>query len=591
MAKQRRKPAENAEKPTRRWQNPLVAAIVLIIVGLCVALLIRYGYKRTQTLQQAIAQQFNRSADLIQVNIPPLPGLYPGAVIVHPSIDQLAFLRSQQQSDSAQGGEFSIKGVTMTTASLTVHGQTDFVSQALSDSGKFSVNIDFAKCRVHEKDLLVLKKALLEDAEVQQAYKKGSRPEVVNRAYEAVMSITIRRLSAVSAQEWAKLKKQALESSGSLNADDSTTIVAEKPVICAFETVSVDYISKNLSPGKPDEVRLTPVIRSPKERFATLAPSDSNGAARIGFVSTYCGVYRSRDFHNLAGAEGSARLVVEAMKSAGGKLIAPLHDSGNLSETEFYSQIDLAKAQTAGLDALIFYHMGHAVSLGFGQLFLVMSDCEAALPEQNDFALLRHRINLEKGPGTGSGEGVLAGMIQAVEAESSPEGTAGLVPISTVYKRLENLQIPFALVIDGCYDRDDMEKLKTQLSMDSAGNYYGPNVSSSEEQLSYQHVMDSFGQLPYLRSTNVVILAAKPGSKAIVVKNPLSDWSFSPEVGPLAAKLASRLDSKVTWDSGETWAHILSGLASWRGTGEIDFKGSVSWSDFSIFEKLRLVSP
>ena len=321
------------------------------------------------------------------------------------------------------------------------------------------------------------------------------------------------------------------------------------------------------------------------------SPRGTNGAAKIGLISTYCGVYRSQDFHNLAGADASARLVAAALTSTGGKLLAPLRDSGTLSEAEFYRQIDLAKAQTGGLDALIIYHMGHAVSLGFGQLFLVMSDCEASLPEQNDFALLRHQINQEKGPGTGSAEGVLAGIIQAVEAESSPEGAAGLVPLSAVYKRLEVVGIPFALLIDGCYDRDDMEKLKTQLSMDSASNYYGPNVSSSEEQLAYQHVMDSFGQVPYLRSTNVVILAAKPGSKAIVVKNPLSDWSFSPDVGPLAAKLASRLDSKFTWDLGVMWSDILAGLASWRGTGEIDFKGSISWSDFSTFAKLKPLSP
>jgi hypothetical protein len=95
-----------------------------------------------------------------------------------------------------------------------------------------------------------------------------------------------------------------------------------------------------------------------------------------------------------------------------------------------------------------------------------------------------------------------------------------------------------------------------------------------------EHVADT---QPYLHSTNLVLLAAKPGTYASSRQNPDNTWS---EVGPLAARLtnlyrASRFDSDRP-----SLADLVGRVTDFNGVGEISPTGSITWSDSTQFKQL-----
>lgn len=91
------------------------------------------------------------------------------------------------------------------------------------------------------------------------------------------------------------------------------------------------------------------------------------------------------------------------------------------------------------------------------------------------------------------------------------------------------------------------------------------------------------GGTAYLRSTNLVLLAAKPGTYASSRQNPDNTWS---EVGPLAARLtnlyrASRFDADRP-----SLADLVGRVTDFNGVGEISPTGSISWSNSTQFKQL-----
>src|SRR5262249_21660479 len=96
--------------------------------------------------------------------------------------------------------------------------------------------------------------------------------------------------------------------------------------------------------------------------------------------------------------------------------------------------------------------------------------------------------------------------------------------------------------------------------------------------------------LPYATTVNPVIFAARPGTRAPASLNPI--WQTGSRVGPIAAR-ASRL-AIVDETSAERrpLAILVRDLAEYRGTGQIDTKGTISWSDLDGFEAaVRVAAP
>jgi hypothetical protein len=488
------------------------------------------------------------------------------------------------------GTSFSVNGASLSTATLTTRAATDVLGQLFADSDNYLFTIDLSDGHVLDGNLLEFKKSLLEDKEVMEAFQKGREPEIVIRAFEAIPKVTVRRSNKMSTEAWARIKQKSLDSNASLNADDSVTYSASAAVVVAFETVSIKYISSELGAGAPpDKVDLLEVVRKPNDSFESPA-SSSNHRPFVSFVASHCGVYGAKNLFSLPGSYDSTRLVEYCLLKAGGRPLLPVRENATITSREFNNWLDdlISAARSAQPDLIILYHIGHTVSLGMGNLNLVLSDAPPDLPLAHDYALIRHSMDAPQNPAHGSNLAELTDIMQTLEHETSQD-EPGLVALSALHRRLSELGIPFAIIVDGCFMRDDMKRLRKELGFDDTGsNYFGPNLTSVEEQRAYQRVMDSFGGAPYLRSTNIVVLGAKPGSAALMVENPFSSWDITPKIGPLAVRLAGRLQETRDSDHLITWGEALSGLADWRGTGEIDFRGTVCWSDFSRLDGIKI---
>jgi hypothetical protein len=184
--------------------------------------------------------------------------------------------------------------------------------------------------------------------------------------------------------------------------------------------------------------------------------------------------------------------------------------------------------------------------------------------------------------------GDLARLANAIDAnlEALPEG---FLPLRELYAQLEKAKVPFALIVDGCLRMDEFERMRSELGIasDRGQNvlfYVGP-AGGAENSLSrlgtlQEHVADT---QPYLHSTNLVLLAANPGTYANSRPSPDNTWS---EVGPLAARLTNLYRASRFDRDRPSLADLVGRVTDFNGVGEISPTGSISWSDPKEFRQL-----
>ena len=150
--------------------------------------------------------------------------------------------------------------------------------------------------------------------------------------------------------------------------------------------------------------------------------------------------------------------------------------------------------------------------------------------------------------------------------------------------------MPFAIVVDGCYAADAISKLREELRFTPWGDYYGDADSPMREIHEYQQALRAYGEAPYLRSANPVIFAARPGTLAIVARHPFFDGDLVGGVGPLAAKLGGTYQYALEHREDLSLGVWLRRITDFAGTGELDVKGSISWSSFDALWVLPMLS-
>jgi hypothetical protein len=162
------------------------------------------------------------------------------------------------------------------------------------------------------------------------------------------------------------------------------------------------------------------------------------------------------------------------------------------------------------------------------------------------------------------------------------------MPLRELYAELETAKTPFALIVDGCLRNDEFEQFRNGLGLSSDSStrtffYTGPDGKLLASLDAFDSKLSHFADgLPYLHTTNPVILAAKPGTFAQPWPDPDLDWS---EVGPLSARIANYVRASVWDQDSPTLGEVLSNVTDYQGTGEISPKGSISWSDFGAMKK------
>jgi hypothetical protein len=252
------------------------------------------------------------------------------------------------------------------------------------------------------------------------------------------------------------------------------------------------------------------------------------------------------------------------------------------------------KKQTSPSALFILYYAGHAIAGPNGQLYLVMNDYDGDpandIGEDYLHGLSREQLEHPTSPVSGSNFGQLFDLMGAIQAEY-PEEIPGLYPLSAIEEKLRALNTPFMLLVDACYSHEQMDQLRNALSLTPRGDYFGPALDGGPGEVTrYTDAIHRFGDVPYLRSPNAVVLSAAPGSIAVEVPSPRPNLFNSEFVAPLARRMYNRLESTLAYSTPISYGAFFHSIVDVKPTGEVRTYGITSWSDFSTAGDVEMLS-
>jgi hypothetical protein len=121
-------------------------------------------------------------------------------------------------------------------------------------------------------------------------------------------------------------------------------------------------------------------------------------------------------------------------------------------------------------------------------------------------------------------------------------------------------------------------------AMGGVTHYVGPSELITDEPRQITQFHASFGAgLDYI-GTNPIVFAAKPGTYAFARENPHFDGG--PSVGPLAHSLAFWTGQATATHTDPSLKQVIDRVAGWRGIGEIDVEGAISWGDYTAIDRI-----
>ncbi len=574
-----------------------IVTAALVVVGLAAVTAVWLWQRQSEgaSLREALGRAFNRPAQLIELNLPPAAGRYPGAVMLTPQPGQTLPMRRAFRPD--QIPEFT----TSLRVSIQAEAKAELFSSFIGNTastGDLALVIRLDDLRLFEADLNEnFKKTLLEDEDVYRANKRGLMPRVIVRAYEAVLSFHVRRAGSLSAEAWQTAQDELLKAGGRFADARTIEFKGEHPTVIAYETVTVDYVATSLSARMSRRVELSDArsvnaVNGPLDISAfKLTP----GAGVVRHVSMGNARYESDSFGNLRVVEPSLQIVESVFEQVGAEPLLSDHLPRVLNESKMndvLSQIvDKLRVQVPSL--FVLYYAGHAVAGRGGQLYLVMSnyrgDPAKDLGEDSLLGLPRALLNEPTSPLQGSNIGDLLDVVNALQAEA-PSEVKGLFPVSEIASRLQDTGTPFVILIDACYEHGQMDRLRDAANLTQSGDYYGPDLYGRPQNLRrYADAIHQFGAAPYLNSTNVVIFSSTPGSIAMEVEDPRPGWGPTRYVAPLARRIHSRLEAAVARSKAVTWGDFLETIVDVKRLGEVRIHGTISWSDFNVVRQLPML--
>lgn len=573
---------EAANALRRRLLKVTAVLIVVAVIGAWA-----FWPSSQERLEQALATAFSRPVDLIELNLPPASGRYPGAVLLRKSPRDLLLYRSASRPSPTDHTTVELK------AKLTGKSKASVLSSALGSAeskGQFEVVLHLKDLRTFELDNLgeAVQKSLLEDEKLTKNAKAWS-PSIVVRAYEAILVIELRRSgeSRAGTADWEKAKKQAIQAQAELQRDGSLKFESKSPVVLAYETMDIEFFSGTASPS-PNQVKFTQHV--PKETEVSLrAVPATPGQATVLFATAGNSSYENRAVGSLPMVAPSLDLVATRLRAMGASAASdPLMD-GSCAQLSAHLKGVVQHAKIMKPDLLVYYFVGHAVSRKGGQQCLLLNDYSGDLNEavRDDLSPGINRQLLEQptNPASAGNLGSLLKAMNAIQSHSSvPE--AGFFPVAEIYRELSLAGVPFAIVVDGCYPNSQFEDLKRDLQLTTAGDHVGPTAGEGAL-LAFSKRLREFAAATHLRSTNVVLFAALPGTLARAVPDPrgvlLPNRPDTERVGPLAARLERSLGPGV-----KTWGDVLRRMCDVQRLGQVDTSGTASFSDFAGVNRLRL---
>ncbi|WAS90443.1 hypothetical protein [Nannocystis punicea] len=525
-----------------------------------------------QDLRGELARLFQRSPDHLHLNIPALPARDLGTVLAR-APDDRHLLATRLHIDESE-----IVASRSPVVALRVEPSRRLASSlglAVSDDELAAADIELRldDLVVREVAGSALRKRIEADPDVTEQRKRGAALTIITRTFEAVPQLAFAPRRSGDAA-WQSLYQRLTTARAPEVVHDGPTIVLKgnAGAVLAYELSSVEFVAAQLGDGS--DVRLLPVVASDPQDAPAVAPPRTEPLERFAFAVIAGERYRLHG--NLPGANG-AELVAQTLRRAGGESLVELVP-GELTAGDVRRALDqlVERARATRPALLVFYYFGHAMPVGLGQQVLVMGDYTGDLKrEVFSAAAVTHQLERPEHPMHGSNLEQLVRVAQAIETELPPQ-VPGLVTVAEVHHRLEESQIPFVILVDGCYEDKEFESIRELLQLTEFGDYFGTDDGATAEREFHDRLM-RYGDVPTLKDDDPVIVAARPGRAAPVVADPRHGWSLSPGVGPLGRRLYLNIDSA------DSWPALLRTLIDIQPLGEARINGTISWSDLSAF--------
>jgi len=161
-----------------------------------------------------------------------------------------------------------------------------------------------------------------------------------------------------------------------------------------------------------------------------------------------------------------------------------------------------------------------------------------------------------------------------------------------VYEKLESSGKRFVLFVDGCLQSERIDEFRDSLGLVLPGghgqmHYIGPEDLITNELRLYSDAVDAFAdEHDYLHTNNPVILAAKPGTVAPGVADPLNEWGSVH--GPLSGRIVRNSYYVNYGESNRQLQDLVRSTVDFNGVGQLTSEGTISWSDFEAFRTIGL---
>ena len=534
-----------------------------------------------------------RPEALIEINLPPADGRYPGAVLVAPQEGQILPLRKALRPSQIPVSVGTVRVNTSDSASASLVGR--WLSGSSSADAVVEITLD--DVRLFEAVIDdSFRQVLLDDRELERAEKRMLNPRVVVRTYEAIVSFDVRRAANLSAEAWEESKKALVKAGGKLKDESAVSFTGKEPVVVAYETLAVAFDTTTMNAAPANKVKLTEsmALRDGAGPIELAAFDLKTGSQKVRYSLLGNSRYRSDRFGNLSVVKPSHELVKQVFDLSGASAL--LNESKTvLTKKGLADELNevAAKIRTERPSLFVLYYAGHAIAGPGGQLYLVMNDYEGDPVKDmgEDFLLGLPRAHLDNpsSPASGSNLQNLLDVVTALQAES-PLEIVGLYPVSSIAKQLEGIDVPYILLIDGCYEHSQIDRLRESLHLTQKGDYFGPREwGGPDENERLEKAIRQFGQAPYLRSKNAVIFSATPGSVAVAEADPRPSLFNDQFVAPLAGRIYRRMEAAVAHAEDTSWGAFLQSIVDVKPLGERRVFGTVSWSDFSLLKSAPML--
>jgi hypothetical protein len=572
-----------------RKQVGLTLAAVVVLAALVFFLPRLFtGHTDLRTrLAAALNLPRERAADFF-INLPPAASRYPGTIL---ATEQLFVLNPADSNDGDlhTGASFQLTADDNVAGSALGSLGVPWLNEAASSKQEVRLELEVSDGKILEMDVPALKKKLLASQEAQSAANKGTDPIVITRAFMGKLTYLLKRKGGDQGSLWQKAPKSNQDSEhfridASRVQEGEVRVEMLDPVIFAFEASSAHYILTHLG-VEPTDVNLTP-IKPHAQNVSSASQIPAKPGTNWTLVTIASGHYPQLVTLRQDWNADSAHLVESTLSQYGPAAKMDLISTEQQPLTEqgvkgFLGQVRNA-VQSNHSQFMIAYYVGHSMTWPSGDIALILGSA-SEIPKNLP---IRSPELLDRSVGTNIGD--LARLANAIDAnlQTLPQG---FLPLRELYAGLTQAHVPFALIVDGCLRMDEFERMRSELGIvsDKGLNVFffaGPNGDAGTALSGLgdlqEHVADS---QHYLHSTNLVLLAAKPGTYAMSRPNPDNTWS---EVGPLAARLtnlyrASRFDADRP-----TLGDLIGKVTDFNGVGEISATGSISWSDSAHFKEL-----